>query len=238
MSIPDSVTTIGDSAFAGCYGLTSVSIPASVRNIGDSAFAYCSGLTSVSIPSSITRIGNEDFFNCYGLSKVTVPAGVTSIGDSAFAGCSLMTSVSIPASVTNIGDYAFADCSHLAAINCLGDAPTLGGMEVFSNDVAKVYYIPGAAGWYTNSRYGGLLTVPLTVRPASVQPLLAVSRTGPGLLMAFQAEAGGSYRLLVSSDLRGWVPLATNVAVTAGPLQFFDSLSEGWPQGFYRVVSP
>ena len=55
--IPNSVTSIGERAFYGCYGLNSVTIPNSVRELGSSAFYYCSGLTSVTIPNSVTSIG-------------------------------------------------------------------------------------------------------------------------------------------------------------------------------------
>ena len=82
----------------------------SVTSIGNSAFFGCSGLTSVTIPNSVTSIGYEAFDGCSGLTSVTIPNSVTSIGISAFDGCSSLTSVTIPDSVTSIGDYAFYDC--------------------------------------------------------------------------------------------------------------------------------
>ncbi|MBR3958220.1 MAG: leucine-rich repeat protein [Kiritimatiellae bacterium] len=85
--IPDSVTSIGDYAFLGCNGLTSVTIPVSVTSIGVCAFSGCGGLTSVTIPVSVTSIGDYAFLGCNGLTSVTIPASVTSIGDSAFDGC-------------------------------------------------------------------------------------------------------------------------------------------------------
>ena len=103
-----SVTSIGNYAFRGCSGLTSVSIPNSVTSIGDYAFSGCSGLTSVTIPGSVTSIGYSVFSGCSGLTSVTIPSSVTSIGDRAFYGCSGLTSVTIPNSVTSIGDYAFS----------------------------------------------------------------------------------------------------------------------------------
>ena len=82
-----SVTSIGNNAFWGCSGLTSVTIPNSVTSIGDKAFYYCRGLTSVTIPNSVTSIGKSAFSFCTGLTSITIPNSVTSIDESAFDFC-------------------------------------------------------------------------------------------------------------------------------------------------------
>ncbi len=87
--VPDSVTSIGNSAFAGC-SLISVEIPDSVTSIGNSAFAGCS-LISVEIPNSVTSIGNEAFAYCYSLTSVVIGDSVTSIGYAAFRLCDSLT---------------------------------------------------------------------------------------------------------------------------------------------------
>ena len=92
-TIGNSVTSIGNSAFFGCSGLTSVTIGNSVTSIGYSAFYGCSGLTSVTIPNSVISIGNSAFFGCSGLTSVTIPNSVTKIGGTAFSSCSGLTSV-------------------------------------------------------------------------------------------------------------------------------------------------
>ena len=91
--IPDSVTSIGDNAFYGCTGLTSVTISDGTTSIGDRAFYDCTGLTSIAIPDSVTSIGSAAFSGCTGLTSVTIPNGTMSIGDSAFYGCNRISSV-------------------------------------------------------------------------------------------------------------------------------------------------
>ncbi len=114
--IPNSVTSIGKSAFYECTGPTSVTIPNSVTSIGIWAFKGCTGLTSVTIPNSVTSIGNEAFYKCSGLTSITIPYSVTSIGYRVFSGCSGLTSVTIPNSVTSIGYGAFKGCTGLTSI--------------------------------------------------------------------------------------------------------------------------
>ena len=139
VSIPNSVTSIGGSAFSGCSSLTSVTIPNSVTSIGGSAFFVCSSLTSVTIPNSVTSIGYEAFEGCRGLTTLNFnaincqdfssnPFGTAlttvNIGDSVqripanfVSGCDVLTSITIPNSVTSIGNSAFEDCSSLTTLN-------------------------------------------------------------------------------------------------------------------------
>ena len=116
VTIPDSVTSIGSSAFYNCSSLTSVTIPDNVTTIGDYTFYCCSSLTSVTIPDSVTSIGDEAFYCCSSLTSVTIPDSVTSIGDRAFGGCSSLTSVTIPDSVTSIGSSAFGSCNNIKTL--------------------------------------------------------------------------------------------------------------------------
>lgn len=124
--IPNSVMTIGNSAFYLCSNLTSVIIPNSVTTIGFDAFSACLGLTSVTIGNSVTTIGSGAFYNCSKLTSVIIPNSVTSIGDRMFCGCSGLTSVIIPNSVTSIGWNSFRDCSALTSITIPNSVTSIG----------------------------------------------------------------------------------------------------------------
>ena len=127
--IPNSVTSIGDYAFAGC-SITSITIPNSVTSIGYGAFETCSSLTSITIPEGVTSIGGYTFDGCSSLTSITIPNSVISIGDNAFYKCSSLTSVTIPESVTSIGSWTFYSCSSLTSVT-LPDCVTSIGKYAF-----------------------------------------------------------------------------------------------------------
>ena len=126
ITIPSSVTEIGEKAFRDCVGITSITIGNSVTTIGEWAFAECTGLTSVVIPESVIEIGGYAFWNCLGLTSVTIGSSVTTIGDNAFSDCTGLTSVIIPNSVTTIGSSAFAYCRSLLSIEIPNSVTSIG----------------------------------------------------------------------------------------------------------------
>ncbi|MBR4989391.1 MAG: leucine-rich repeat domain-containing protein [Bacteroidaceae bacterium] len=73
------VTSIGESAFFYCSGLTSITIPNSVTSIGYGAFSYCSGLTSITIPNCVTSIGNDAFYYCTSLKELRIEDGAETL---------------------------------------------------------------------------------------------------------------------------------------------------------------
>lgn len=106
ITIPGSVTEIGELAFFGCENLKTVAIKEGVSSIGRDAFNGCTALESVAFPSSLKGIGNNAFFDCKSLTEVVLPEGVTTIGQSAFNSCTSLKTIVIPASVASIGSGA------------------------------------------------------------------------------------------------------------------------------------
>ena len=167
-AIPNSVTSIGNSAFYSCRKLTSITIPNNVTSIGDYAFFYCT-ITSISIPDSVTSIGdyafagysynygnssltsitfgenshltsigNYAFQNC-NLTSITIPDGITSIENGAFTTCRNLTSITIPNSVANIREDAFYNCSSLTSITFNG---TTAQWNAINKDSHWKSYVP------------------------------------------------------------------------------------------------
>jgi len=118
VTIGNGVTSIGEWAFA-YSSLTSVTIGNGVTSIGDYAFSGCTSLTNVTIPDSVTGIGEWAFSYCTSLTSLNIGNGVTSIGDNAFHGCTSLTSVTIGNGVTSIGEWAFSYCTSLTSVTII-----------------------------------------------------------------------------------------------------------------------
>ena len=149
ITIPNSVTSIGNSAFRDCSRLTSpvynahcfaylptsysgaYIIPEGIKQIAGGAFYYCSSLTSITIPNSVTSIGGGAFNRCTSLTSITIPNSVTSIGEGAFGDCSGLTSITIPNSVTSIGEWAFGYCSRLTSITIPNSVTSIGSSAFY-----------------------------------------------------------------------------------------------------------
>ena len=130
----------------------------SVTSIGQEAFDGCVGLTSVTIPNSVTSIGGRAFYECSGLTSITIPNSVTSIGDCAFVGCEGLTSITIGNSVKTIGDYAFYNCSGLTSVSNFATTPQQITSNVFSKygTLHVIYYCKDV---YANADYWKNFTI-------------------------------------------------------------------------------
>ena len=163
ITIPNSVTSIGDHAFNNCCNLTSITIPSNITSIGKEAFRDCRGLTSITIPTSVTSIGGSAFSNCTGLTSITIPTSVTSIGDHAFSDCTGLTSITIPNSVTSIGGGAFSDCTGLTSITIPNSVTSIGGSAFYGctglTSITLPDSIGGAIGSQTFTNCTGLTSI-------------------------------------------------------------------------------
>ena len=142
VTIPDTVTEIGDWAFSACKQLSTVQLSNNLTKLGLHVFSDCTSLTSIRIPKSLetaysstwypggpfsgcvalqsveletgmTKIPGNLFDSCPGFTTITIPDTVTKIGDSAFSNCEKLESITIPDSVTEIGNDAFNGCTEL-----------------------------------------------------------------------------------------------------------------------------
>ena len=126
ITIPSSVTSLGDRCFEWCSGLTSITIPSSVTSLGNSCFLQCSRLASITISSSVTSLGESCFHGCSGLTSITIPSSVISIGERCFMYCTGLTSITIPSSVASLGVQCFCQCSGLTSITIPSSVTSLG----------------------------------------------------------------------------------------------------------------
>ena len=170
ITIPSSVTSIGNSAFEGCSSITQITIPSSVTSISSSVFKGCSSLTQITIPSSVTSIGNSAFEGCSSITQITIPSSVTSISSSVFKGCSSLTQITIPSSVTKIGNSAFEGCSSITQITIPSSVTSIGSYAFYScSSLTQItFQIPSSLISIGNDAFTGCSSLTQIPIPSSV----------------------------------------------------------------------
>lgn len=155
---PNTVTSIGDFAFAFNYNLTNVIIPEGITNVGQYAFSSCFNITNFTISGTVTTLGQYSFSGCTKVTTITIPEGVTSIGRDAFSDMGL-TNIFIPASATNVGPAAFG-CFTLKSINVDSSNPAYRSVDGVLFDVQGRTLVEFPIAKAGNSYNLGSYTVP------------------------------------------------------------------------------
>ena len=144
MSIPSSVTKIGDYAFYNCTNLTSIELPSGVTEIGDYAFYNCTNLSSLTLPSGVKEIGFSAFQGCKSLTSVTIPSGVKYISSFTFYECESLRFINLPSDLKYIGEEAFEGCTGLTSIYAFMEKPCEIDETTFENEtiINATLYVP------------------------------------------------------------------------------------------------
>jgi hypothetical protein len=239
----------GQTTLIQCPGgkVGSYAVAAGVTNIQAGALAGCPNLTAITVDALNAIYSSADgvlfdkgqtmLIQCP-MGKVgsyAVPNSVTNIGANAFVGCPSLTTVTVPASVSKIGDQAFWWCISLRGVYFEGNAPGLGGGNVFYHDSATIYYLPGTTGW--GATLGG---VPTSVWKPQIQTgddSFGVRTNQFGFNVAW--ASGMSVVVEACSNLARptWYPVGTNT-LTSGSAYFGDPEWTNYPSRCYRVRSP
>lgn len=257
VTIPGSVTNIGDFAFEGS-GLTSVNIPASVISLGQSVFALCNSLTNISVD-----INNPAYSGSSGVlfdkagstlvqypagltgSSYTIPNGVRKIGDRAFYGTSSLSSITIPGTVTAIGDNEFTYCIALTTVYFGGNAPSVGSFAFYETGFGggvTVNYLPGTAGWPAfiadlgQSLAGSLFWYLPSPQIMSHAPSFGVHNNQFGFTISWATNATVIVESCTNLANPVWLPISTNTLTSmVGTASFNDPQFSVYLRRYYRL---
>lgn len=142
ITLPESVSVIGDRAFQDCSQLREVTLPEGLTAIGEYAFWGCEKLNDVSIPAGVKNISMQAFYGCKALSELTISEGVESIGESAFQNCTALKTVALPDSVVEIAEEAFYFCEGLEQISLPKNLKTISGSVFYNCESLKEIVLP------------------------------------------------------------------------------------------------
>ena len=126
VTMPNTITTIGDDAFNNCSSLETINFSSNLTEIGENAFYACGQLTTVNIPNSVSYIGEGAFSSCYLLTSISLPNNLQNIADETFKNCQSLTNISIPDNVSSLGSNAFQNCYNLTSIELSDNLETIG----------------------------------------------------------------------------------------------------------------
>ena len=222
ITLPESLVSIGKTAFRACKSLKSITIPKNVSEIGGGAFSSCSSLTSVEIlgpvkeltgtsgvfsgctalknvtlPDTLTSLGNGAFNGCKALEEINLPKGLTEIGREAFNGCESLKEAIIPSGVTKIPDFAFTGCLALEKVE-LPEGITSIGEYAFDLTVDKT----GNDDFVNENPKLKFINIPSTVTSISGNFLGGVKANG-GTALIFEGNTPPSFETDALAGISG-----------------------------------
>ena len=174
--IPDSVYSIGTSAFSNCKYLTTIVFPDTLESLGQYCFSRCSSLVNVSIPNSVSHLGDLSFAYCTSLSSVYIYNSLGSFANGVFQNCTSITLISLPDLTNNLDVNMFPDCINLEAIVLPVSLNSIGN-NVFAkfSSLSVVYYKGNSDEWNLISINSGNenLTTATIYYYSETQPVMA-----------------------------------------------------------------
>ena len=182
ITIPNSVTSFGKSAFEGCKWLINITIPNSVTSIGDRAFSNCEELRQITMPNSLTNIGNEAFASCTNLLEAIIPASVTNIGDKAFSNCVALTAI-------NVDNNNIAYCSENGVLFDFNKTTLI---QFPINKDETIYSIPNNVKNIESMAFAGCFKLSQITIPNSVTSIGDKAFNGCEALTAIHVENGNT----------------------------------------------
>lgn len=140
ITLPESITYIGDSAFRFCHMLGEINLPDGVTEICDAAFGCCDNLRGISLPSSLVKLGKGAFAVCRALDNVIIPEGVTELPVKVFNRCTGLKSAVVPEGVTTIYKHAFADCVALEKVELPGTVTAIKDYKPYKAPAQTIFH--------------------------------------------------------------------------------------------------
>lgn len=125
ISLPSTLTYLGDKCFLGCSSLEKIVIPSNITKLSSQSFEGCTRLSHVEFPSTFTSLGGSCFRDCVGLTSLEFPPSFTFFGNRCFENCTNLESLVIPASVENLGQGSFYRCDNIKTVRFLGKVPKI-----------------------------------------------------------------------------------------------------------------
>ena len=235
---------IGNYAFEGCSGLTSLTLPSGVTEIGEGVFWECIGLTSLTLPSGLTKIGVRTFYGCSGLTSLTIPSGVTEICGSAFYGCIGLTSLTLPSGLTEIGNSAFSGCIGLTSLT-LPSGLTKIGYDAFRDCIGLTSLtLPSGVTWIGSSTFKGCIGLTSITLPSGLTEICGSAFSGCSGLTSIYVYTEKLPKMGVNvfdgcdaKKCTVYVPKGTYDDYWLSEFGYFENIVEFDPTGINNVIT-